>query len=108
MIDEINLPCRNLGMDICPWALPFIAKSLRDPDFRLRAYGIPAFTFGEQLHPLLNQTKYEAACYWSENLKLIPIHQDVTISHIELIKRAFGKILEDESLFDKKLQAASS
>jgi dTDP-4-amino-4,6-dideoxygalactose transaminase len=99
--DEIQRPFPNLPDHVCPWALPIIAKSISNCDHRLRAYGIPAFTFGERLHPKLTRTGYEASYYWSENLKLIPIHQDLQPDDMEFVRFAFQKILKSQYLFNR-------
>lgn len=73
-----NLPAR-----CCPWGYPLLLKNRRDNDYRLRARGVPLFTFGEVLHPTVDDPRRasrratEIAHLLADRLLVLGIHQDL-------------------------------
>lgn len=66
-----------------PWGVPVILQRRYERDYLLRARGVPIFSFGEVLHPLLFQAEASepemvaATRYLSENLLGIAVHQQL-------------------------------
>jgi dTDP-4-amino-4,6-dideoxygalactose transaminase len=64
---------------VCPWAYPVRVTDRAKYDHQLRKLGIPVFTFGEVLHPLVYKCATNvitSARALSNNLMMIPIHQN--------------------------------
>lgn len=86
--DVLLFPVTRLNEEDVPWGVPVLLKQRYERDYLLRAAGVPIFSFGEVLHPLL----FEAAAgdtqmldvtrYLSEHLIGISIHQQLTVSHM--------------------------
>ena len=74
-----------LPEDVCPWAFPVLLTDRDRYDHVLREQGVPLFTFGEALHPLIEQcdTKTRAdARDLSDRLLLLAIHQNLNAGQI--------------------------
>jgi dTDP-4-amino-4,6-dideoxygalactose transaminase len=71
----------DLPNRVCPWAYPLWVRNREKYDVQLRDLGIPVFTFGDVLHPLVCQgdaklsSSVEAL---SKELLMLPIHQNLT------------------------------
>jgi hypothetical protein len=89
----------------CPWGYPVLLKDRGAHDYRLRALGVPFFTFGEVLHPLLFEQERagsglrETAVELADQLISLSVHQDLqadTIArHAEIINRYRRHQLQD-------------
>jgi perosamine synthetase len=44
---------KDLAANTVPWGFPVILQKRAERDYRIRSRGVPVFTFGEVLHPLL-------------------------------------------------------
>lgn len=80
----------TLPVGVCPWAFPILLENRRAHEERLRAAGVPLFTFGEILHPLLLKQNDEArhtAEHLSERLFLLPVHAQLSEGVIREIAR---------------------
>ena len=67
-----------LPESVCPWAFPVLMSERSRYDYQLRARGVPLFTFGETLHPLLAQSDPAArddAEFLSRNLLMLSVDQ---------------------------------
>ena len=68
---------------VCPWAFPVIFENRKEHDHKIRDMGVPLFTFGETLHPLIYGFRKDepdmvtAAEYLSENLLCLSVRQDM-------------------------------
>ncbi len=89
----VEFPFRDAPEEACLWGVPFLTPGVRDVDYRLRSLGIPVFTFARALHPLLGPTGFGQARSWAEELKLLPVHQDITPEDIGHIRPAFEAAL---------------
>lgn len=72
---------RRLPEEVCPLAYPILLQERSRHDWRLRAAGVPVFTFGETLHPLVfasDARTINDAVYLSQHLLLVAIHQDLS------------------------------
>ena len=75
----------ELPSDVCPWAYPVLLRDRARFEHQLRSQGVPLFTFGEVLHPLLEQSDTST---WSDAQKLsrqllaLPIHQDLSTQDV--------------------------
>lgn len=81
---EPELPTRT-----CPWGYPVLLDDRARHDYRLRALGVPFFTFGEVLHPLLfgdgaaSAEAVATARHLADNLLGLALHQDLDPARIE-------------------------
>jgi perosamine synthetase len=77
----------TLPPDVCPWAFPVWLPRRSEHDFQLRALGVPLFTFGEVLHPLMNdlssEDAYKDARALSQHLLLLSVHQNLELADME-------------------------
>jgi perosamine synthetase len=67
--------------EVCPWAFPILLNYRLVHEQKLRALGVPLFTFGELLHPLLAkapQILRQEAEFLSDRLLMLPIHPQLT------------------------------
>jgi perosamine synthetase len=66
---------------VCPWAYPVLLQDRARYEHSLRDLGVPFFTFGEVLHPLLEhgdaRTRQDAE-YLSRRLLALPVHQNLS------------------------------
>jgi len=69
----------QLDEAVCPWAYPIIVKDRALHDQRLRGLGVPVWTFGDLLHPDLEQAAtraaFEDARYLSRQVLCLPVYQ---------------------------------
>jgi dTDP-4-amino-4,6-dideoxygalactose transaminase len=71
----------SLPDTVCPWAYPILLANRSTYDFQLRERGVPLFTFGETLHPLLSETDqrtFDDASYLSTTLLMLAVHQGLS------------------------------
>lgn len=76
----------KLPPEVCPWAFPVWLPARSKEDFRLRAAGVPLFTFGETLHPAIagaGEQAREDAQELADCLLLLSVHQGLNIKHLE-------------------------
>lgn len=79
--DQIKRVYPSLPEDVCPWAYPLLVEGRGRYDKVLRSMGVPVYTFGETLHPLVYESESrirEDAVYLSKTLLLLPIHQNLS------------------------------
>jgi len=72
--------------DVCPWAFPVWLQARSEGDFKLRAAGVPLFTFGETLHPEVERASEAArkdAQELSQRLLLLAVHQNLEPANME-------------------------
>jgi dTDP-4-amino-4,6-dideoxygalactose transaminase len=78
---EMSPAFPDLPADVCPWGFPVILDRRGERDYLIRAAGVPLFTFGEVLHPLLfdhharEAEMLDRARYLSDRLLAFSIHQ---------------------------------
>ncbi len=83
LIEETSLirrPFPDLPDTVCPWAFPVLIENRISREQGIRASGVPLFTFGEVLHPLLASSEDDArkdAEYLSQRLMLLPVHSQL-------------------------------
>lgn len=71
----------DLPDTVVPWAFPVFLEDRILHEHPLRRLGVPLFTFGEVLHPLLGQAdaaSREDARHLSERLLMLPIHHNLS------------------------------
>ena len=86
LVNQVHLKVlfQSLKEDDVPWGVPIILNRRGERDYLLRARGVPVFTFGEVLHPLLfddeasDTAMVSVARYLSENLLGIAVHQQLS------------------------------
>jgi len=84
---------------VCPWAFPVLVTNRAAHDYRLRALGVPLYTFGEVLHRSLSSFHDQAradAEYLSQRTMLLPVHAQLTESDVrrfvETVNQYFEKL----------------
>ncbi len=80
----------SLPAEVCPWAFPVWLPLRSEHDRLLRAQGVPLFTFGEILHPIVDQapeTSREDARHLSQHLLLLSVHQNLELADMERTTR---------------------
>ena len=86
---EMSPIYRRLDSDVCPWGFPVRIRKRQERDYLLHAKGVPVYTFGEVLHPLLcsrhatEASMLGAARYLSESLLALSIHQGFAEAQVE-------------------------
>jgi dTDP-4-amino-4,6-dideoxygalactose transaminase len=79
----------RLDPDVCPWGFPVRIRNRQERDYLLHAKGVPVYTFGEVLHPLLcagqatETAMLDVARELSESLLVLSIHQGLEESQVE-------------------------
>jgi perosamine synthetase len=78
----------SLRDDTCPWGFPVVLQDRAERDYVIRSKGVPVFTFGEVLHPLLFEQQgneklmIDSARFLSESLLCLAIHQQLNEQQI--------------------------
>ena len=83
--DQIKKVYPSLPEDVCPWAYPLLVEGRGRYDQVLRSMGVPVYTFGETLHPLVYESESRIradAVSLSKTLLLLPIHQNLSAETI--------------------------
>lgn len=75
----------TLPTGVCPLAFPILAAGHADIHVGLRARGIPAFTWGGVIHPLLALEEYPEAAFLYHHMVMLPIHQDIDETDLHTI-----------------------
>ena len=84
----------DLPDDVCPWAFPVLLEDRPSHEQSLRDLGIPLFTFGEILHPLLQSSQDDArkdAEYLSRRLMLLPVHSQLQEEDVRMFADALNR-----------------
>jgi perosamine synthetase len=96
----------------CPWAYPVLLRNRARFEHQLRDRGVPLFTFGEVLHPLLEGTDPATrtdAEDLSRQLMLLPVHQNLSAEDVsryaEEINRFLAGIEKQSDESDSKFAA---
>jgi dTDP-4-amino-4,6-dideoxygalactose transaminase len=75
----------GLPEGVCPWAYPVLVQDRARFEHPLRERGVPFFTFGEVLHPLLAKcdgpTRQDAEDL-SRQLLMLPVHQNLSSEEV--------------------------
>lgn len=113
ILEKILAGCRMLRLAqellperTCPWGLPVVIENRSAHDHRLRTLGVPLFTFGEVLHPLVQKnastdsTMVDTAQYLSDSLLVFAIHQDLD----EAFVAQYGNVIR--SYFESMSQSS--
>ncbi len=80
----------DLPEGVCPWAFPILLANRGRHDQELRALGVPLYSFGEILHPLLANQNDQArrdAEHISEQLTLLPVHPQLDSTQVKGIAK---------------------
>jgi perosamine synthetase len=74
-----------LPKGVCPWAYPVLLRDRARFEHQLRDRGVPLFTFGEVLHPLLqsaDEVGRRDAEDLSQRLLALPVHQNFSAEDV--------------------------
>ena len=88
----------DLPDDVCPWAFPVLFDDRTLHEHALQKIGVPFFTFGEVLHPLLSQSNDAArkdAEWLSRRLLLLPVHSQLSEADIKNIATLVNQYVRD-------------
>lgn len=86
---HLSVMRRSLAEDTCPWGLPVLLHKRAERDYMIRSRGVPLFTFGEVLHPLLfsqhvsERAMLESARFLSDTMLVFAIHQELSETQLE-------------------------
>ena len=92
---------RELHATDVPWGVPVILKKRGERDYLIRARGVPVFSFGEVLHPLLyaststDKEMVETAQYLSDNVLMFSIHQQLSVADVKHYAGVVNDYLSD-------------
>lgn len=97
---ELEPLWRGLDREAVPWGFPVLLRKRQERDYLIRARGVPVFSFGEVLHPLLftqsgaESRMVEASRYLSDTLLVMSIHQGLSAAQVahgaELVNEFFA------------------
>jgi hypothetical protein len=100
--------------NVCPWAYPVWVRNRAKYDYQLRKLGIPVFTFGEVLHPLVYECEaglVGSADALSKSLMMIPVHQNLSEQKIlcwcELIREFFVNLVTSDQSQSRWMKSSS-
>jgi perosamine synthetase len=82
----------TLPQGVCPWVYPLFVDGLPNAHLPLRDMGIPAVTWGGVRVEGLSEREFPGAHFLYENLVFLPIHQNLTAQHLEMIVQAVKKV----------------
>lgn len=105
----LRRPFPDLQEDVCPWAFPILLEDRALHEQRLRALGVPLFTFGEILHPLLETSQDDArkdAEFLSRRLMLLPVHSQLGEEDVRGFAETINRFVSElEQSGDGKIKA---
>jgi perosamine synthetase len=89
-----NLPFRELPQGVCPLFFPIILKSTEQRENlyqHLRERGVVTHPWWKRFHPDVPWDQFPDAAYLKQKLFGLPIHQDITLKHMDRIIEEFEK-----------------
>ena len=92
--DNIHLPFRELPNGVCPLFFPIILKSpeLRENLYQsLKERGVVTHPWWKRFHPAVPWEEFPDAVFLKQRLFGLPIHQDLTLEHMDRIIEEFEK-----------------
>lgn len=98
--DDISPIRSGLGDDVVPWGFPVLLRKRSKRDYLIHAKGVPVFSFGEVLHPLLlEQHRHESAMmdsaiFLSRTLLVFAIHQCLSTPQVEGYANAVNEFVD--------------
>jgi len=90
---------KSLAPDTVPWGFPVILQKRAERDYRIRSRGVPVFTFGEVLHPLLfaqhanEREMLDTTTFLSNNVLGFAVHQDFSETQIATFATAINSYI---------------
>lgn len=81
-----------LPAGVVPWVLPLTIQDSPEMDIELRTLGIPAVTWVSVRDPRISAREFPEAEFLYECLVLLPIHQDLEPSQLELVAEAVATV----------------
>jgi dTDP-4-amino-4,6-dideoxygalactose transaminase len=87
---------KSLAADTVPWGFPVILQKRAERDYRIRSRGVPVFTFGEVLHPLLftqhqnEREMLDTTMFLSNNVLGFATHQGFSETQIATFASAIN------------------
>ena len=92
------LPFRQLPPGVCPLFFPIIVKSAeyREKLYRtLKSRGVTTHPWWDRFHPEVPWDAFPDAVYLKSRLFGLPIHQDLTLKHLDKVIDEFEKAYRD-------------
>jgi len=90
------LPIKELHTGVCPLFFPIIVENAeRRSDLyqRLKNRGIITHPWWDRFHPLVPWDEFPDAVYLKQRLFGLPIHQDLTLKHLDYLLSGFEEVL---------------
>jgi len=95
--ERMILPFRSLPGGICPLFFPIIVESsaIRDNLYRiLKSHGVITHPYWNRFHPAVPWHEFPDAVFLKERVLGLPIHQDLTLSHLDRLIDALEGVYE--------------
>ncbi len=86
-VNGVQILFPSLAEGVCPLFLPIKVSDRGILKNRLEKAGVKTFIFGEFLHQNLERGFDPLAEAWSRHILCLPIHQDLTQTHLDFIAR---------------------
>jgi dTDP-4-amino-4,6-dideoxygalactose transaminase len=89
------LPFKELPSGVCPLFFPIVLESNEKRDRLytiLKSRGVTTHPWWDRFHPAVPWDEFPDAVYLKERLFGIPIHQDLTLKHLDFIMREFQEV----------------
>lgn len=93
-IREVKGVFNSIPIGICPCFYPIMVSNRDKIQKELLTLGVETFIFGKDLHPILNKDEYKDACYLSDNVLALPIHQDLGEKEIIYLGRLVKEVVK--------------
>jgi dTDP-4-amino-4,6-dideoxygalactose transaminase len=95
--DGIRFLFPELPANVCPWVFPLFFENMPNAHLALRERGIPAVTWGGVRPAEVSREIFPAAEYLYENLIFIPVHQNLSEKHLEIIGKTVRAVRQSRS-----------
>ena len=98
MSSELAPIKKGLDASDVPWGLPVLLRRRAERDHLLRGRGVPLFTFGEVLHPLLFEKRVaeprliESATHLSDTVLALSVHQQLSVAAITQYSKIINEL----------------
>ncbi|MFC2027684.1 DegT/DnrJ/EryC1/StrS family aminotransferase [Chloroflexota bacterium] len=84
-IQNVTPLYKDLPRDVCPLFFPVIVENRRKWVTALSMYGVGVYPFWMTYHPGVRWEEYPEARYLKDNVLTLPVHQQLTESHMDTI-----------------------
>lgn len=92
-----ELPHRELPSSVCPLFFPIILDSSETREkiyTTLKSRGVITYPWWDRFHPHVPWDDFPEAVYLKQRLFGLPIHQDLTLKHLDRVTEEFEKVYQ--------------